>query len=167
MSQCSQWNLFPFLCVVQLWFWRSAVVQEWCLHFWHQWLDLQLYICEWSSLETYSFCSAANVYYCVSLPSSCTDVNPAAAQCTATTSSSNKVSLQPVITSLVSFHFLLSCLWSYRILVLINCVTMWSRQEHCVVSSKWWVQVVSLTLFTHFILMTGSEPLGPFILKIG
>uniref|UniRef100_H2UCN5 N-6 adenine-specific DNA methyltransferase 1 n=1 Tax=Takifugu rubripes TaxID=31033 RepID=H2UCN5_TAKRU len=42
-----------------------------------------------------------NVYYCVSLPSSCTDVNPAAAQCTAKTSSSNKVSLQPVITSLV------------------------------------------------------------------
>ncbi|TWW63989.1 HemK methyltransferase family member 2 [Takifugu flavidus] len=31
----------------------------------------------------------------------CTDVNPAAAQCTAKTSSSNKVSLQPVITSLV------------------------------------------------------------------
>nr|AAC96119.1 YDR140w homolog [Takifugu rubripes] len=33
--------------------------------------------------------------------SCCTDVNPAAAQCTAKTSSSNKVSLQPVITSLV------------------------------------------------------------------
>uniref|UniRef100_UPI0037E8B848 methyltransferase N6AMT1 n=1 Tax=Semicossyphus pulcher TaxID=241346 RepID=UPI0037E8B848 len=31
----------------------------------------------------------------------CTDVNPAAAQCTAKTASCNKVSLQPVITSLV------------------------------------------------------------------
>ncbi|XP_051283439.1 methyltransferase N6AMT1 [Dicentrarchus labrax] len=31
----------------------------------------------------------------------CTDVNPAAAQCTATTASCNSVSLQPVITSLV------------------------------------------------------------------
>uniref|UniRef100_H3C4A1 Methyltransferase HEMK2 n=1 Tax=Tetraodon nigroviridis TaxID=99883 RepID=H3C4A1_TETNG len=32
---------------------------------------------------------------------SCTDLNPAAAQCTAKTSSCNRVSLQPVITSLV------------------------------------------------------------------
>lgn len=58
LSRSVQWNTFPFLRVVQLWFWRSAVVQEWCLHFWPQWSDLQLYICEWSSLETYSFCSA-------------------------------------------------------------------------------------------------------------
>uniref|UniRef100_A0A8P4G4F6 Uncharacterized protein n=1 Tax=Dicentrarchus labrax TaxID=13489 RepID=A0A8P4G4F6_DICLA len=34
-------------------------------------------------------------------PPPCTDVNPAAAQCTATTASCNSVSLQPVITSLV------------------------------------------------------------------
>lgn len=37
---------------------------------------------------------------------SCTDVNPAAAQCTAKTSSCNKVSLQPLITSLVNWIFL-------------------------------------------------------------
>lgn len=85
------------------------------------------------------FCQVT--HYCVSLPSSCTDVNPAAAQCTAKTSSSNKVSLQPVITSLVSFQFLLFCLWSHRILVFDeNCITLWSRRELCVVSSKWWVQ---------------------------
>lgn len=34
---------------------------------------------------------------------SCTDVNPAAAQCTAETASCNRVSLQPVITDLVIF----------------------------------------------------------------
>lgn len=32
---------------------------------------------------------------------SCTDVNPAAAQCTAETASCNRVSLQPLITDLV------------------------------------------------------------------
>ncbi|XP_068575380.1 methyltransferase N6AMT1-like [Cebidichthys violaceus] len=42
----------------------------------------------------------------------CTDVNPAAAQCTAKTASCNKASLQPVITSLVTFrrlHFSYAC----------------------------------------------------------
>ena len=43
---------------------------------------------------------------CMCVSYSCTDVNPAAAQCTAKTASCNKVLLQPVITSLVSFIFL-------------------------------------------------------------
>lgn len=98
--------------------------------------------------------------YCVSLPSSCTDVNPAAAQCTAKTSSSNKVSLQPVITSLVSFQIFYSVCgateswffwWKQH-------HSMWSR-ELCVISSKWWMQE-RWTSFTHpFILMTGLSDL--------
>lgn len=55
-------------------------------------------------------------------PSRCTDVNPAAAQCTAKTSSCNKVSLQPVITSLVSLRFLRFRCVDIRILVLIKTV---------------------------------------------
>lgn len=42
------------------------------------------------------------MYKCLRVLVRCTDVNPAAAQCTAKTASCNDVALQPVITSLVS-----------------------------------------------------------------
>lgn len=42
------------------------------------------------------------MYKCVRVLVRCTDVNPAAAQCTAKTASCNDAPLQPVITSLVS-----------------------------------------------------------------
>lgn len=42
------------------------------------------------------------MYKCAHVFVRCTDVNPAAAQCTAKTACCNDVPLQPVITSLVS-----------------------------------------------------------------
>lgn len=90
------------LCV-----WRWAAAQEWCRPSWRRSSDLQLSICkQLSALNTHFFfssqlCQLTNAPLFVR----CTDVNPAAAQCTAKTASCNDVPLQPVITSLVSSSY--------------------------------------------------------------
>lgn len=66
VAVCSYLNRFPSLHIVQLCVWKWAVVQEWCLHFWHQWSDLQLYICEWLTQETSSVL-LSNKYYSLNM----------------------------------------------------------------------------------------------------
>lgn len=82
---------------------RWAAAQVWCRPSWHHSLDLQLFICkQLSALSAHLFSLQLRQPAAVPLFARCTDVNPAAGQCTAKTASCNDVSLQPVITSLVS-----------------------------------------------------------------
>lgn len=93
------------LCV-----WRWAAAQEWCRPSWRHSSDLQLSICkQLSALNTHFLFFSLQLRQLTNAPLfvRCTDVNPAAAQCTAKTASCNDVPLQPVITSLVSFPYLL------------------------------------------------------------
>lgn len=106
--------------------------------------------------------------------SSCTDVNPAAAQCTAKTSSCNNVSLQPVLTSLVRlshsrqvftcfkcrylksfpsfFRWRVFCLaWAGRSTSFSSTLPMWSPLQKRWCSSV--QQHLQLTDEEHFIMM--------------
>lgn len=83
---------------------RWAAAQVLCRPSWRHSLDLLLFICkQLSALNANLFSLQLQQPTNVRLFVRCTDVNPAAAQCTAKTASCNDVSLQPVITSLVSF----------------------------------------------------------------
>lgn len=90
--------------------WRLAAALEWYPRFWHQSWELPLCTCEQHACLTCNSVERRSLIVCFSC--SCTDVNPAAAQCTATTASCNSVSLQPVVTDLVRLLLFTCCSFS-------------------------------------------------------
>ncbi len=82
--------------------WRWAAGLESSRRSSRLWSGLKRCICEYrriTSVLLFSVCS--NVSHWLCLFCSCTDVNPAAAQCTLQTAHCNLLQLQPVITDLV------------------------------------------------------------------